>query len=134
MDVDAGLDVEPGVLDLHVDVVAPEDLGERVELRAGGPDVVALEARADDARQASGEGDDAVGVALHELVRDARLAVVALEVAGRAELDEVVVALGRLGEQRQVVAPLSGGALAWSGTTYASRPTTGVMPRLVACR
>ena len=105
--VDAGLDLQPRVLDLHVDVVAPEDLGQRVELGARGRLVVALQAGADDAGEASGEGDDAVGVPRHELVRDARLAVVALEVAGRAELDEVVVALGGLGEQRQVVAPFA---------------------------
>ena len=105
--VDAGLDLQPRVLDLHVDVVAAEDLRERVELGARGGVVGALEARADDAGQASREGDDPVGVARHELVGDARLAVVALEVAGRAELDEVVVALGGLGEQRQVVAPLA---------------------------
>ena len=42
--VDAGLHVEAGVLDLHVDVVAPEDAGQRVELGAGRGDVVALEA------------------------------------------------------------------------------------------
>ena len=113
--VDAGLHLQAGVLDLHVDVVAAEDLGEGVELGAGRPEVVALEAGAHHARQAPGERDEAVGVALHELVRDARLAVVALEVAGRAELDEVVVALGRLGEERQVVAPLAGGALAVVG-------------------
>ena len=40
---------------------------------------------------------------LEQLVVDARLVVVALEVAERAELDQVVVALGRLGQQRQVV-------------------------------
>ena len=33
---------------------------------------------------------------------DARPAVIAVEVSGRAQLDEVVVALGGLGEQRQV--------------------------------
>ncbi len=79
--VDAGLHVESGVLDLDVDVVAPEDLGERVQLGPGGRHVVALEARAHHAREASRQRDDALAVPRHQLVRDARLAVVALEVA-----------------------------------------------------
>ena len=43
--VDAGLALQPGVLDLHVDVVAAEDLGERVELGPRRRHVVPLQAR-----------------------------------------------------------------------------------------
>src|SRR5207248_2974558 len=91
--IDPLLHLESGVLELDVDGVAPEDLDEPVEVgrRVRGP--VLLERLRDAAREAAGEGDDAVGVAPEELPVDPRLVVVALEVAGRGELDQVPVAL-----------------------------------------
>ena len=104
--VDLVLLGEPGVLDLDVRRVAAEDLHEAVEI-AGRVLRAALRERARDAaREAAGERDDALRVALEELPVDARLVVVALEVAERRELDEVRVALVRLGQQRQVRVPL----------------------------
>ena len=95
--------VDAGVLDLDVDLVAAEDLHQPVELgsraRPGRPSQQRL---ADAARQAAGERDQPARVALQQLEVDARLVVVALEVAGRDELDEVVVAGRVLGQQRQV--------------------------------
>ena len=102
MAVDRLLDGEARVLDLDVDVLGTEDLHEVVELAARRHGVVPLEVPADRPRQAPREGDDAVRVARHQLLVDPRLAVVPLQVAGRAELDQVVVALGALGQQRQV--------------------------------
>src|SRR5205085_10771271 len=51
---------------------------------------------------AAGEGDQAVGVLREQLPVDARLVVVALEVAGRGELDQVRIARVRLGQQGQM--------------------------------
>ncbi len=90
------------VLELDVDVACAEDLDEAVELLLGVLRAGLFERLADAAGEAAGERDEPVGVALEELPVDARLVVVALEVAERGELDEVVVAGGRLGEERQV--------------------------------
>ena len=80
----------------------PEDLREPVELGLGVV-VAALGERAGDAAgEATGEGDHPRRVALEELPVDARLVVVALEVAERAELDQVRVARVVGGEERQV--------------------------------
>ena len=65
--------------------------------------VAALGERARDAAgEAAREGDHPRRVALEELPVDARLVVVALEVAERAELDQVRVARVVGGEERQV--------------------------------
>ena len=99
---DARLHVEVGVLQLDVDVVLPERLREPVELALGVGDAVLLERLADAAREAAREGDQPGRMALEQLPVDARLVVVALEVAERRELDQVRVAgvVGR--EQGQV--------------------------------
>ena len=99
---DALLHVEVRVLELDVDVAVAEDLHEAVELllRVGG--AALLQRFADAAGEAAGEGDEAVGVALEQLPVDARLVVVALEVAERGELDEVLIAGGRLREEGEV--------------------------------
>ena len=110
--VDRAVLVDARVLQLDVDVLAPEDLHEPVELLAGARRVARQERLAGAAGEAAGERDDAVGVLLEQLVVDARLVVVALEVAERAELDQVVVALGRLGQQREVVPVAVGRVLA----------------------
>ena len=100
--VDARLHVEPGVLHLDVDGVLAEDLPEPVELGGGVVLAVLLERLADLPGEAAGERDQAVAVRLEQLPVDARLVVVALEVAERGELDQVRVARVVGGEQRQV--------------------------------
>src|SRR5581483_1421956 len=96
------LDVEMSVLDLDVGRVAPEDLHEPVEVGGGVRRPVLLESLADAAREAAGECDKALRVVLEQLPVDARLVVIALQVAERRELDQVRVALVRLGEDGQV--------------------------------
>src|SRR5205823_12289364 len=83
-----------------------EDLREPVELGRGVLRSRLLERLADPAGEAAAERDDAACVPLEKLPVDARLVVVALEVAERAELDQVRVALVRLGEEREVRVPL----------------------------
>ena len=100
--VDPLLHVEPGVLELDVGVVAPEHCRQPVEVGGGVLGPALLERLADAAGEAAGERDQAARVALEQLPVDARLRVVALEVAERAELDQVRVAGVRLGQQRQV--------------------------------
>ena len=101
---------KPCVLHLDVRVVAPENLGEAVEVCGGVSRAVLLQRLADAAGQAAGEGDKTGRVALEQLPVDPRLVVVALEVAQARELDQVAVALVRLGEQGQVRVPLRLGA------------------------
>ena len=97
---------EPGVLQLDVRRVAPEDLDEPVEIAARvlGPSFG--ESPRDTAREAAGQRDDALRMSLEELPVDTRLVVVPLEVAERGELDEVRVPLVRLREEREVRVPL----------------------------
>ena len=100
--VDALLHVEARVLELDVGALAPEDLRQPVEIRAGVGRPVLLERLADAAGEAAGERDQPLRVGLQQLPVDARLRVVALEEAERGELDQVRVALVRLGQERQV--------------------------------
>ena len=94
--------LEPGVLQLDVHRVAPVDLHQPVELHPGARVVVLQQRLVDAAREAARERDQPAGVALQQLEVDAGLVVEALEVAEGDELDEVVVAGRRLGDQRQV--------------------------------
>ena len=110
--VDALLHVEVRVLHLDVDGVLAEDGREAVELAFGVVGSPLLERLADAPGEAAGERDDPGAVLVEELPVDAGLVVVALEVAEARELDQVRVALVRLGEERQVrVALLLGLAL-----------------------
>ena len=104
--VDLLLDRQSGVLDLDVGGLAAEDVHEPGDLGLGLLLVPLLERLADAAGEATRERDQPPGVALQELPVDPRLVVVALEVAGRDEPDQVRVALVRLGEQREVRVPL----------------------------
>ena len=100
--VDPLLHLEPGVLDLQVDGLAPEDVGQPRDLGLGLAAVAVLERLADPAREAAGERDEALRVRGEQVPVDPRLVVVALEEARRGELDQVRVALVRLGEEREV--------------------------------
>src|SRR5581483_5661072 len=69
-----------------------------------------FERAADAARETAGERDQPPAVAGEELPVDARLVVVALEVAEAREVNEVRVAGVVGGEERQVGVALRGGA------------------------
>ena len=79
-----------------------EDLDEPVEVGGGVGGALLFERLADAAGEAAGEGEQSAGVCLEQLPVDARLVVVALEEAGRGELDQVAVAGVVGGEQREV--------------------------------
>ena len=100
--VDPRLLGEAGVLDLDVDVVAAEDLRQAVEVGRGVLGAALLERAGDAAREAAGERDEPLRMRLQMAPVHARLVVVALEVAGGGELDQVPVALVGLGQERQV--------------------------------
>jgi hypothetical protein len=97
---------EPVVLDLHEEVALSEDVLESGGQHLGLDLVVGQEGLEDHAAEAAGGGDEALGVALEQLPVQAGLVVVTLEVGGRRELEEVPVALVRLGQQRKVVVEL----------------------------
>ena len=93
---------EVGVLDLDVEVLLAEDLDHQIHL---GPRrrLVALHDRlVDAAGQAATQCDQALRVLLQQVEIDARLVVIALEIAQGDQLDEVVVSLKILGQQREV--------------------------------
>ena len=99
--------VKARILNLDVDMVLVEDLHHQVELGPCCNLVVAHDRLVDATRQAAAEGDQTLRILREQVEVDARLIVVALEVAERDELDEVVVPLEVLGQERQVrpVAP-----------------------------
>ena len=103
---DARLHLEVRVLQLDVDVVPPERLVSRSS--SASASVARLSSSALQTRPLR-QPDRAIRplrVLLEELPVDARLVVVALEVAERGELDQVRVALVVGGEQREVGVPL----------------------------
>ncbi len=100
--IDAQLVVDSAVLDLDVRGVAPVDLRESVEVLPGVLAPALGERFRDATGKASRECDEAPPVAFEELPVDPWLVVVPLEVAERAELDQVGVPLVRLGEEREV--------------------------------
>ena len=94
------------VLQLDEEVLAPEDV-----LQAGRPPLGLLhvpgqERLQHDPAQAARGGDQAGVMALQQLPVEPGLVVVPLEVRGRGELQEVAIALDRLGEQGEVVVEL----------------------------
>ena len=100
---DAHVVVDAVVLQLDEEVVAAEDV---LEARRGFERGLVLVAGEDELRheaaEASGRRGDALVVALEQLPVAAGLVVVAVEVRGARDLDEVAVALVRLGEHREV--------------------------------
>ncbi len=80
--VDPRLLGEPRVLDLDVGRLAPEDLDEPVEVGRSVGLARLLERLRDASRKASGERDQPFRVRLEQPPVDARLVVVALQIAG----------------------------------------------------
>ena len=91
------------VLQLDEERVAPEDRLEAVDVLPGELVVVLQDRLRDRAAEAAGGADEALVVLLEQLEVDPRLLEEAVEVRVRRHLDEVAVALRRLGQQREVV-------------------------------
>ncbi len=72
------------------------------------PFLAVRQAFRDFAFQAAAQADQALAVLREQVLVDPRLVVEALGVAGRHQLDQVVVALERFGQQHQVVLRLAG--------------------------
>ena len=102
-DVDDPLIVDALILHLEEEVLAPED----VAVGRGRGDGLLLLLGADAGGhlplEAAAQADQPLGVLREQLLVDARLVVEPLGVAGRDELDQVVVPLLGLGEQHQVI-------------------------------
>ena len=95
--------IETVVLEFEEEVVLAEEVGVFVGEAAGFVVAVGEEGFVDVAAKASGEGDEAFGVAAEQVLIDAGLVVEAFEVGGGDELDEVAVALLVLAEEDEVV-------------------------------
>ena len=102
---------QAGVLQLDVDVLGAEQLGEPGDLGQRGGVVAVAQQHRRLAAHAARERDEALVVLAEQLPVGARLVVVALEVRRRGELDEVLVAGLVARQQREVrVALLDAGA------------------------
>ena len=128
--VGALLLLQPVVLQLHEEVVGPEDV-----LEAAGqlvrPIDLALKQRLEHyTAQAAGGGDDAVVVALEQLPVDSGSVVVALEEGLGRELDEVAVALGGLGQEGEVVVELLALRALTAGVVQPTPPYRPLEPRV----
>ncbi len=97
---------QPVILQLDEQVVATEDVLQPAGELAGAGLLVGQQGLQDDAAEAPGRGDQADVMGLQHLPVDPGLVVVALQVGGRGELDEVAVAGVRLGQQGEVVVEL----------------------------
>jgi hypothetical protein len=118
--VGAALALDAVVLQLDEEVVGPEDVAQAAGQTGRLGRVVAEQGLADDAAEAPGGGDDALGVALEQLPVDPGLVEVALEVGGRRELHQVLVTGGALGQQGQVVVELAAPVALPPGVVHAA--------------
>ncbi len=99
---DAGVVVHAVILELDEEVLAPEDVLEPRRRGERGLVVTLQDQLRDEAAEAATRRDDALVVLLEQLPVAARLVVVAVEVRGAVDLDEVAVALVRRREHREV--------------------------------
>ena len=107
---------QAGVLQLDVDVLRAEQVGQAPHLGEGGLVVAVLEEHGGAPAHAAGERDEALAVLGEQLPVGARLVVVALQVGARGELDQVLVAGLVAGQQGEVgVLLLDAGARAAVG-------------------
>ena len=94
------------VLQLDEEVVLAEDVLQPAREDGGAVEVLGEQRLGNDPAEAARRRDETLVVSLQQLPVDAGLVVVPLEVGGRRELDEIAVALRRLGENGQVVVEL----------------------------
>ena len=98
--------IEAMILQLDEEVLLAEDVLEPSGECRRGVKVAGEEGLGHHAAKAAGRRDETLVIALQQLPVDAGLVVVALQVSGRRELDEVAVTLSRLGKDGQVVVEL----------------------------
>ena len=125
---------EAVVLQFDEEVVLPEDLLEPGGGLGGAGDVALEEPLADEPAQAAAGGDQALAVRFEELEVEPGLVEEPVEVGGRGDLDEVLVALGRLRQQREVedlVVGPAGAVVAGAGDEVPLHPDDGPDPRLL---
>jgi hypothetical protein len=101
--VQARLQLDPVALQLEPEVLRPEEVAQLDRRALGLGELPRLHEVADLAREAAREALEALGVTREGRLVDARAEGVALEVRGRRELEEVLVAATVAREQRQVV-------------------------------
>ena len=98
-----GVGADALVLELDVEVARLEAAGELVGPRHGVVELAVVEQLRDDAGDAGRRADDALAVLLQHGERGAGLVVEVVDVRLADQLHQVVVALVRLGQQKQVV-------------------------------
>ncbi len=103
MPVDLGLFGQAVVLQFEVEVIRPESLLEPINRLARLGQLVLLNQLRDFARQAARERDEPVLVRGQQFFVNAGLVVIALQMGGGRELDEILVAGLILGQEEQVV-------------------------------
>ena len=101
--VDLGLFGQAVMLQLQVEVLRAERLLEPVNGLARAGELVLLDPIGNLARKAAGEGDQAVLVRRQQLLVNARLVIIALQVRLGGELDQVLVAGFVPGQQDEVM-------------------------------
>ncbi len=121
---------ETVVLQLHEEVAPAEDVLQSRSQGFGFDVIIGHEGLEDDAAEATSGGDEALGMAGKELPVDPRLVVVALEVGGRRELEEIAVALVALGQECQVVVELLAALDVAAGVVDPTAPHRALVTRL----
>ena len=126
--VGAMLICKPVILQLDEEVLGTEDVLQPARERLRLALLTGKQGLQHDTAEAA-RGDDEPGVvAFEQLPVDAGLVVVALEIGGGRELDEVAVALGRLGEDGQVVVELLTSVALAPGVVDPAAPDRPVEP------
>ena len=111
--MDAVLHFQALILNLEIEILFAENVGEGSGGGASGVVIVLHEALGDFALQAAGEADEPAGMLGEKLLADARLVVEAVQRGLGGDLDQVAVALFVFGEDEQVVVGVAfgGGAV-----------------------
>ena len=134
------LRLEAVILQLDEEVLPAEDVLKTAGEKPGALEVLGEKRLEHHAPEAPGGGDETVVMALEELPVHPGLVVVALEIGGRRQLDQVAVALGGLGEECQVVVellatiPLAAGVVDAAASPDRSLVPGGAPPCRPRCR
>ncbi len=128
--MDAVLHFQTLILNLKIEILFAEDVGEVGGRGARGGVVVLHQALGDFSLEASGEADQAARVFGKKLLAHTRLVVEAVQGSLRRDLDEIAVPFFVLGEHEQVVVGIALGRGAM--VVLFSQPTMGFTPACLA--